>query len=117
MSKREMKGKIEGTIAAWESRELGADENYVEVANGFDEKAADDALALKAISIRLQQSLVDDLKAIAKINGIGYQPLVRQVLNRFADCEKKRLLREKMAELEHQTNGPNDPKPRQRANG
>ncbi len=36
---------------------------------------------------------------IAEINGIGYQPLIRQVLKRFADAEKKRILRERAAEF------------------
>ncbi|MCK3671218.1 hypothetical protein [Photorhabdus noenieputensis] len=31
---------------------------------------------------------------IADLNGLGYQPLIRQVLNRFADSEKKRVLAE-----------------------
>ncbi len=42
----------------------------------------------------LQKSLIEDLKHIATLNGIGYQPLIRQILTRFADAEKKRILRE-----------------------
>jgi len=84
---------IEGTTEAWESRKLGNDENYVERVE-VDEKELDDALELQLISIRLQKSLIEDFKLIAKINGIGYQPLMRQILKRFADAEMKNLLRE-----------------------
>lgn len=44
----------------WEARELGASEAYVKPStlDGVDE-----ALGLKAISIRLQTSMIDELKA------------------------------------------------------
>jgi hypothetical protein len=53
-----------------------------------------DALELHPISIRLNKSLIEDLKMIADLNGLGYQPLIRQVLTRFTDCEKKKILQE-----------------------
>ncbi|MBC8950174.1 BrnA antitoxin family protein [Xenorhabdus sp. TS4] len=53
-----------------------------------------EALDLQPISIRLNKSLIEDLKMIADLNGLGYQPLIRQVLNRFANSEKKRILTE-----------------------
>lgn len=86
--------KIPGTDEAWDSRELGADEKFVAVAQDVDEAAIDDALELRPISIRLQKSLIEDFKLIAQLHGMGYQPLMRQVLMRFADCEKKQILRE-----------------------
>ena len=85
--------KIEGTAEAWEGEQLGADEAHAKVANDHEHEI-DAALGLQPISIRLQKSLLDDLKAIAGLNGIGYQPLVRQVLTRFVDAEKKRVLQE-----------------------
>lgn len=88
--------KIEGTVEAWEGEQLGADEAHAKVADDHAHEI-DAALGLQPISIRLQKSLLDDLKAIASLNGIGYQPLVRQVLTRFADSEKRRLLKEHVA--------------------
>ncbi|ROT98691.1 hypothetical protein EB809_13595 [Marinobacter sp. R17] len=93
------KEKIEGTPEAWEDGRLGQDEDFVRVSRDVDDAALNEAAGLKPISIRLQQSLIDDYKMIAEINGIGYQPLIRQVLKRFADAEKKRLLRERADEL------------------
>lgn len=94
--------KIPGTIEAWENRELGADADFIEVAEDVDQSTIDEALELQAISIRLQKSLIEDFKMIAKLNGIGYQPLMRQALTRFADGEKKRIIRELVAKSETQ---------------
>ena len=55
----------------------------------LDGKAIDKALGLKAISIRLQTNMIDELKAIAARDGIGYQPLIKRVLARFIEEEQK----------------------------
>lgn len=83
--------KYEGTVEEWDSGVLGSDEAHVVVAASQD-KALDEALGLHPISIRIQQSLLDDLKALAQLNGIGYQPLIRQVLTRWVDAEKRCIL-------------------------
>lgn len=64
-----------------------------EVATAQESAALDDALGLKSISIRLQNKLIDDLKTIAKVNGIGYQPLIRILLTRFAESELRQIAR------------------------
>jgi hypothetical protein len=87
-------GTIPGTEEAWDSRALGSDPNFAVLADASDDGAIDAALGLQPISIRLQKSLVEDFKLIAQLNGLGYQTLMRQVLTRFADSEKKRILRE-----------------------
>lgn len=90
--------KIPDTDEAWETRQLGVDEAYVTVAEPND-AAIDAALELQPISIRLHKSLIEDFKIIAGMNGMGYQTLMRQVLNRFADCEKKKILRDLAGEF------------------
>lgn len=82
--------KIEGTDDAWETRQLGADMESA-VVSAVDPKGILDALGLKPISIRLEQDLIDDFKAIAHINAMPYQTLMREVLRRFAEGEKKRI--------------------------
>lgn len=94
------KAKIENSPEAWESGQLGQDEAYVKVAKDIDEFSLDEDLELQMISIRLQKSLIEDFKMIAKVHGIGYQPLIRQILKRFADSEKKRLLRKIASQIE-----------------
>lgn len=85
---------IPDTEEAWESGELGRDIEYAERMKDDPETDAfiDDTLGLQPISIRLEKSLIEDFKMIASLNGLGYQPLMRQALKRFADAEKKRIL-------------------------
>ena len=85
-----MSDKIKSTPEAWESGELGQDEKYVKKAD-VDESALEESLELQMISIRLQKSLIDDLKNFALLEGLGYQPLVKRVLQRYVDGEKKRI--------------------------
>jgi len=91
--------KIVGTPEAWDDGSLGREEEFVRVSKNVDDAALNEAAGLQPISIRLQKSLIEDFKMIAEINGIGYQPLIRQVLKRFADSEKRRILREKSADM------------------
>lgn len=86
--------KILARDEAWENEELGADEAFAEPAPAELQAAVDDALDLQMISIRLQKELISDLKMIATLNGIGYQPLIRQVLKRFVDSEIRILVRD-----------------------
>lgn len=86
----------------WDDRELGASEEHVEVASKAGMTALNDALSLQAISIRLQKSLIEDLKAIAENYGIGYQPMVRDLLQRFVLAEKRQELQKQLAKLTEQ---------------
>ena len=92
------KQKIEATDEAWDSGQLGKDKEHVGVSDGVDEKSIDESIGLVPVSIRLQKSLVNDFKMIAELNGIGYQPLMRQILTRFANSEKKKIVRDMMME-------------------
>ncbi len=64
----------------WEQGQLGASEKFVKKVSPAHEKAVDDALNLQLISIRLQKDLIEELKFLAHEEGIGYQPLIRQIL-------------------------------------
>lgn len=89
------KQSIPATDDAWDERVLGADEEFVEVADEKLEATADDASGTLLISIRVQKAMVEDFKIIASLNkGIGYQTLMKQIMQRFIDCEKKRIFRE-----------------------
>lgn len=111
------KQKIESTEEAWESGRLGLDEASVEVAPD-DEELINESLGLQPISIRLEKSLIEDFKLIAELHGLGYQPLMRQALRRFADAEKKRLLRDAIAQakqVQQEVSDEKDAKRRKRA--
>lgn len=85
--------KIEGLIQAWEDRELGCDENFVQKSSLIDDLKLDETLRLKTISIRMEETLIDDLKLVAQFHGVKYQPLVKQVLRRFVDVELKEMIK------------------------
>ncbi|GAB2531181.1 hypothetical protein [Simplicispira piscis] len=88
------KPKKPGTDNAWESGELGENMESAKVVSSETERAIQDALGMQLISIRLPKSVIEDFKVIAQIEGIGYQPLMREALIRYAECESKRIMRE-----------------------
>jgi len=92
---------IEDTSEAWDSRALGADEEFVGVAPDINH-AVDASLGLTPISIRLPQELLQSLKALAQLHGMGYQPLIRQVLIRWVDGEVKQMLIHRVNELKEE---------------
>lgn len=109
---------IMDTEEAWETGALGRDPEFAVPApmTPEEEAALNECLGLKAISIRLEKDLIEDFKMIAKLNGMGYQPLMRQALKRFADCEKKRILTEAYnAKMAEESEGKNATEPERRA--
>lgn len=86
------KATIPGTVEAWESGQLGTDKKHAKKAPAELEQAIEEAIAMQAISIRLPRSIVKVYKDLASIHGVGYQPLMRDALCRFAESEMKRLL-------------------------
>lgn len=91
-----MKKHIEGTVDAWESGILGQSEEYA-VKSLVDDLVVDESLDLKSISIRMPKPLLEDLKIIADTNNLGYQVLIKKVLHRFVEEEKRIALQEKKA--------------------
>ena len=83
-----MRKKRKDSTEVWENRELGASEKFVRRATSVREKKLDESLGLQSISIRLQKSLINQLKSLANDDGIGYQPYIRQVLMRHIRNEK-----------------------------
>lgn len=93
------KTKKPGTIEAWERGDLGESLESAKIVAQDRENEIQEAAGLKMISIRLPESVIDDFKAIAQIEGVGYQPLMRIALMRYAECETKRVVREYAAQL------------------
>lgn len=99
-----MTDKILDTVEAWEDGNLGRSEEHAQVytPSKEEESAIDDAFGLKAISIRLEKELIEDFKKIGEYHGVGYQPMMRQALHRFAQCEIKRIALELMEQKKQQ---------------
>jgi predicted DNA binding CopG/RHH family protein len=98
--------QIAATADDWENGKLGDDDQYVRRAGSEVSEAVDEAMALQMISIRLQKTLIENLKFIATAHGIGYQPLIRDILSRFVVHEKKKIIQDaierKQQELEQE---------------
>jgi predicted DNA binding CopG/RHH family protein len=84
----------------WEQEDMHLDPSNYRKSTDQEDKELDDALGLQMISIRLQKDLLDQLKLIAKFHGIGYQPMVRDVLSRWARREIVDIAKQQMEEKE-----------------
>lgn len=105
------KALVADTPEAWENGSLGCDLKTAKVASKEVKTQIDDMLGLQAISIRLHKELIDKFKLLAKINGVGYQPLMRDALARFADSEIKILLTKMANEAKEQKDKPVETEP------
>ena len=90
--------RIPASDDAWESGELGNDPKFAKIFEGDIQPQVDEAIAMQPISIRLPKSLIETFKLLGQEHGLGYQPLMRHVLARFAEAEMKRVLNEHVAE-------------------
>ncbi len=93
------KTKKPGTIESWENGDLGETLDSARIVSADRTAEIQDAAGLQMISIRLPKSVIEDFKVIAQIEGVGYQPLMRIALVRFAECEAKRVMREYAAKV------------------
>ena len=90
---QDLLARIEQSADDWgPAGKLGNDPEHVVYTE--ESKNTDVLLGLHPISIRLPKELVRDLKAISQLNGMGYQPLIRAVCQRFVDAEKRAILRD-----------------------
>ena len=87
---------------AWEKGDgdLGQAEQFVRRSTPEREKAVEDTLDLQMISIRLQKELIEQLKFLAKYHSVGYQPMIRDILARWARSELLLVANQMRKELE-----------------
>jgi hypothetical protein len=48
-------------------------------------------MGLQLLSFRIQKSVIEQLRQLSKLEGIGYQPLMRQVLTKYVRENEHRL--------------------------
>ena len=89
---------IPASDEAWESGELGNDPKFAKIFEDDIQSQVDEAIAMQPISIRLPTSLIETFKLLGQRHGLGYQPLMRRVLARFAEAEMNLVLNEVIAE-------------------
>lgn len=83
----------------WESGEYGRSEADVVVASEEMHAEFNKATAMKLVSIRLPEGLIEGLKMIAEHHGIAYQPMIRDLLTRFARSEVQQIMRDLDAQM------------------
>src|SRR5260370_17421717 len=99
-------------VEEWESDTPDAEEEFMKVADEAATRAADDAAVTQLVSIRMSKSMIEAFKALsASLNGIGYQTLMKQILQRFIESEMKRVWKKNFdhqltAQLEPPSNDP-----------
>ncbi len=81
-------------VELWETKQLGADPKHARRVSPEKSQEIDESLGLQAISIRLQRELVEQIKELARQDGIGYQPYIRQLLTRHVR-EKADIVKQK----------------------
>jgi uncharacterized protein (DUF4415 family) len=67
----------------WDNRELGTDERFVRVSSQGTDDRLDEGLGLQMVSMRLPKEAVDKFKGLAREQGLGYQPFIRQILMNY----------------------------------
>ncbi|MCI1145942.1 BrnA antitoxin family protein [Stenotrophomonas maltophilia] len=91
---------IDQTInTAWDDGEYGRSEDHVAVAPQNVQDEFNRAMAMKLVSIRLPVPLIEGLKMIAEHHGIAYQPMIRDLLSRFAASEVKEIMADLQAKM------------------
>ena len=95
-----MSNKIPGSVENWESGTLGLTLEHAKRVDEEETAAIEKATGqnMQLISMRLPQELLGVLKEIAKYRGIGYQPMIRDLLDRWAAGEIKTILNERYNE-------------------
>lgn len=88
---------------AWDTGELGRDAQYAVAVDQSHDAALDEALGLQSISIRLPKQLINQYKLISHFHGVGYQPLMRDVLQRFVKGAMKEILEEQIKAADAKT--------------
>ncbi len=75
----------------WESKQLGVSAEHARPASKEQEQALDDATGLQLLSIRMPKSLIEQVKQLAKLEGIGYQPYMRKVMTQHVRENEHKL--------------------------
>ncbi len=92
LSQKKIK-EIEALVAdheKWDDH-VGLPEYSVALSDG-ECRVIDEGFGFRAISLRLDKTLINQFKELARLDGIGYQPLMRDVLTEYAKANDHRLI-------------------------
>jgi predicted DNA binding CopG/RHH family protein len=80
----------DGQQESWEKGELGRDAKHMKVVSKEETQKFIDAKESYATSIRLPKELVNNLKILAKKDGLNYQTYLKMILTRHVHENCKR---------------------------
>jgi hypothetical protein len=86
------KSRIPSTAEAWESGALGEARSHAKRVEDALAQQIDEALGMQPISIRLPRTTIETYKMLATLHKVGYQPLMRDAICRWAESELKQVL-------------------------
>lgn len=90
VSKKDIE-KFDKDNELWEAKKLGASAEHAVPASDEDQQSVDDATGLQLLSFRIQKSVIEQLKQLARLEGIGYQPLMRKIICTYVRENEHRL--------------------------
>jgi len=90
ISKKDVQ-KFDKDNELWETKKLGASAEHAVPASAEEQQAIDDATGLQLLSFRIQKSVIEQLRQLAKLEGIGYQPLMRRIIGAYVRENEHRL--------------------------
>ena len=82
---------IPDTVQAWENGSLGRSAAHARPADPSLGQAIDESLGLQAISIRVPKATIEAYKLVGAHYGKGYQPLMRDAMQRWVQAELKQI--------------------------
>lgn len=90
----EVKELVNEDLALWKQGDYGKNPLYKKRASVEESKQLQNSIqgpdALKAISLKLPPSLLEDLKGLAEEDNIGYQTYIKVILSRYVREEKRK---------------------------
>jgi hypothetical protein len=75
----------------WDSKQLGASSEHAVRVSDERDKELDDAMGLQLFTFRMPKLVIEQLKQLAKLDGIGYQPFMRKVLIDYVHQNEQKL--------------------------
>jgi predicted DNA binding CopG/RHH family protein len=75
----------------WEARKLGASAKHAKRSSKKHDQELDSALGLQLCTFRIQTELVEQLRHLARREGMGYQTFMRQILTNYVARQQEKL--------------------------
>lgn len=83
--------KFDADNELWESKQLGSSMEHAKRADPEQQKALDEATGLQLFTFRIHKHVIEQLKQLAKLEDMGYQPFMRRVITDYVQANAHKL--------------------------